>query len=280
MLIRRTLAVLLIAAALLLAAAATSGRRAVAAAEAQAVSLGEYGQGLPELGDADSFEPFAFAVVGPVRGSHAALGRALAELEAHEDLRAIVLLGDVLDETDDPLPLAVTLAAREPGQKVIAVAGATDLERLQTFQRHVSPPDWSFRDRDCLFTTWGPGSQGDAERVPASDVVARFLFTTAPASAPDLAWTETFAAAPAGGEAPGGDDVRVEIVRVGEGAQVARDAFTVSRGPSARSLFTDLSVGVLHPVSRSALGLIGLLAAAATAVFVALRLARAPSKPA
>ena len=69
----------------------------------------------------------------------------------------------------------------------------------------------------------------------------------------------------------------IEIVRVGEGASLTRESSTVSRAVSLHSLFTDLSVGALYPVSRTTLGLIGLLVVAAGMVFVSLRVLRRPA---
>ncbi len=271
MLLRHAIAALLLASALLLVAATMSGRTAAAEATAGAVRVGEYDGGLPELGGDEPFSPFAFAVVGPIRGSHAALGRALSLVSDVDGLRSVILLGDVLGD-GDPLRIAVTI--RSSGTPLVAVAGNEDVRQLAQFQQYVCAPDWSFRDRDCLFTSWGPGSQGNAERVPADDVAARFLFTTAPEAAPELGWAAAFSAESES------DEVSVEIVRVGADASVQREMLSVSAAPSLRSTFTTLSVGVLYPASRSSGGLVTLLLAAAAMVFAALRLARISRPPA
>ena len=272
MLTRRVISGALLAGALLLVTATMWGRHAGNAATEAAVQVGQYGEGTPQLGNDDEFEPFAFAVIGPVRGSHAALGRALDHVTSAPGLRSVILLGDVLGEGGDALPLAATL--RSFNKPVVAVAGEHDLRRLAQFQRLISAPDWSFRDRGCLFTSWGPGSQGDAERVPADDVAARFLFTTSPKSAPQLAWSDIYSAE------SHDDDLRVQIVNVGPDEFVESEVLTLSRGPSPRSVFTSLAVGVLYPFSRTMTGLVALLLAAAGMVFVGFRLWSPPlSRP-
>ncbi len=252
---RRAAAALVAVLALGTAVLATEARSLEADLARRMVEVGAPVEGRPAPGSADPFSPFAFAVVGPVRGDHAALERAL-DLLAERDVRFVVLHGDLLDD-DGEGALAIAAVLRDRPWPVVALPEEADLtgRGLDDVQRHVGLPDWWFVERECLFVGGEPTT-----KLPEARHVVRFARGADAADGALLA--------PKG--EPG--ELVAHVHRLGEepdGAVLAvgLEQLAVVRGASLASVVRGVELSVLAPLVASTAGYVVALLVCGLALF-------------
>lgn len=262
---RVLVAILFVACGVVAAFAAGRARRLGASLLERAVVVGDAPRTAADPTDARTFVPFAFGVVGPVRGDATALAASVEALAARGDVAFVVLLGDVTAAGDEAEGLRLAGAIRGRGVEVVAVGGAGDVaERRDPFQSFVGAPRWWFVHRECLIVGL-PGAADDAAFVAARGTPAerpRATIVCTPADAPPPLAADAVVRAEPG--------VRVVHVR-GEGA-IEVETVPVAAGATLRSFVREASLGVVFPLVRSNSGLTAALAG--SALLVAFGLAR------
>lgn len=293
---RQATAALLAAVALALVVSATHARNLGFSLLARATAVGDVPGAVADPSDAAAFEPFAFGVVGPVRGDAAALARSVEALAARGDVRFVVVLGPLTREgraADETEFLRLAASVRDRGVDVVAVPSAHDLATARDLvQTHLGAARWWFVHRECVFvglpgggganrapraasSTGGPADDGDTAFVreclhrsaspPATIVLSAGDAPPAAAAAADLVL----------GPEPG-----VRVVRVtddGGRAVATVESLDIPTGPTLRTLGRDVSLCVLFPLVRSTAGYVAVLAGATLLLAATLRMqVRAP----
>jgi len=249
---RRAAGVALVAAGVLLTAAAMRARAFDAALPAivdgAPAALGH------DVGSSAEFEPFDFAVIGPPRGDAAALERALDRIAEHGDVKATIVMGDVLPtDGSDVIALADVLARHWRG--LVLLAGPNDdavaIADPRLAARILPPDGWAFLEHGCLFRG---ASAPDAEvGADFGSPAVVFEFSTGPG--PQRAAGSTSFAPPSSD----GIHLGYTIVRVEDRSSVTSTPGEVPRGPSAMSIGREIALRLLWPFAASTTGLIATL---------------------
>ncbi len=209
-----------------------------------------------DVGDELPFEPFTLVVIGPVRGDHVALERALQKAR---DVGAAltVIAGDVLPRSPRDLAPLADVVVRQPG--AVLLAGPRDVPPVAADERLTAllTPAESFevRTRGCMVS----GEPG---------VVSLRVLET------DRTWTLPV---------PDGDGatdatVQVQVLDVRAPDRAQRRIVSVARGASVGGVARQLSLAAFWPVGATTTGLVLVLLAALVAAALGLRLAgRRPS---
>lgn len=188
-----------------------------------AVVPGESPAAAPDPSSPGPFAPFAFGVVGPVRGDAAALERAVEALAA-EGASFVVLVGDVTADDSAGAVRRLALAARDRGPEVVAVPGPCDLA-CADFSTFVCAPRWWFRHRDVL-VVGVPGTRPEDQAwlrgrlTDAKPAQATFVISAEPRTIEGAAGTATVL----------GPDAGTRLVAVGADGITIREV-PVRRGP-------------------------------------------------
>lgn len=203
------------AAAALLAVVGISHARALDARLGRmALAPGGDVSGAPDPSAPGPFTPFAFGVVGPVRGDAAALERRVEAL-ARAGAAFVVLVGDVTGDGSPADVRRLASAARDRGVEVVAVPGRADLASPH-FPTWICAPRWWFRHRDVVFVGVPGASPDDAAWLADRRAQVRAPHATV------VITSETGSAVPSDpGTAVFGPDPGTRLVRV------TADGFTV-----------------------------------------------------
>ena len=250
----RYLAVPLAIVAVVAAALAGSARRAGARVDERQVDVGGSATLVEDPSSAEPFEPFRFAVIGPVRGDHGALDRALERIDERGGAALVILSGDVTRAGNEGELRALSAVLQDADRATIVLPGDADRrsERMESVQRRLGPNRWMFVRNDCRFVGVS-GSDAGADAADRTFVSEQ--------TRPVKGLVHTFQVRVHG--EPGGDLLTTAdaLERLGQDAggalalalySVTRDGIdvehdTVRRGPTLSALRRDLELGVLYP---------------------------------